>query len=82
MPSNPVEIRIMAESADDLEAAKRRLEAAGGHVDWYEGPKIRSTTDTYAYGQWQLYDTPETVEAKARAAGSIVRAAIQRFGDV
>jgi len=72
--SDQVQIRLMASTAGQLAAAIARLNAAGLEVTWDHSAARRMPA---AYGFFTLYDTPETAEAKFRAATAAARQFIE-----
>jgi hypothetical protein len=80
--SNSVEIVLDADTREDLAAAIARLQGAGLTIRWAAPPFARPSDPawaTRAKGTLILYDTPETVEAKATIASEVVRAAIRNL---
>jgi hypothetical protein len=70
-PGVNVRLRLTAGTREDLELAIARVKAAGLNVAWLYPSLNAPVVD----GTLELYDTPETVEAKLRAAGAIMQRA-------
>jgi hypothetical protein len=71
--SDSVQLRLIAETEADMREAISLVRRQLGELVAFNAPRQGRRKEWLAYGALQLYDTPDTAEAKFSAAQATMR---------